>query len=146
MLGGAGDGLISAGTYFEELGPAEFVQRAAQVTPNGRCSSFFATAYAGVRVLAGAIVKAGTTKPKSVFRVACETVHDTVLGPVQIDPVTRHAGLHAHIARAEGGRFRIIRSSQAAVAADPYLTGVPASSDVAQPKPNLVKPNLRIVK
>ena len=124
-LGAAGDGMLSAGSYFEELGPADFVRRAAGVAPNGRCSSFFATTYASVCILAQSIRRAGSTAPNAVFRAACESSHDTVLGPVRIDPMTRHAALTPHIARAEQGRFRLLASSDGPVVADPYLTSVP---------------------
>lgn len=123
-LGQAGDGLVSAGAYFEELGPEDFVRRAAEVAPNGRCSSFFATTYASVCILAHSIRRAGSVAPKAVFRAACEGSHDTVLGTVRIDPMTRHAALTPHIARAEQGRFRLIASSEGPITADPYLTSV----------------------
>ncbi len=140
-LGLAGDGLVSAGTYFEELGPQDFVRRAAEVAPNGRCSSFFATTYASVCILAHSIKRAGSAAPKAVFRAACEGAHDTVLGTVRIDPMTRHAALTPHIARAKQGRFHLIASSEGPIIADPYLTSV----QPVRGRPRET-PSLRIVK
>ncbi len=140
-MGLCGDGLISAGSYFEELGPAEFVERAGRAAHNGRCSGLLGTTYASVCILAAAVARAGSTAPRAVFEAACARSHDTVLGQVSIDPVTRHAALTPHIAEAEAGRFRILSSGAAPVPADPYLMNIP-------PVPRQVPqtPTLRIVK
>ncbi|MGR3494025.1 transporter substrate-binding protein [Citreimonas sp.] len=124
-LGDAGEGLISAGSFFEALGPDAFVARAAQSAPNGRCSGFLATTYASVRLLADSVRRAGTTSPRAVFEAACARPHDTVLGPVAVDPVTRHAALTPHIAALRSGRFEILASASAPIPADPYLINLP---------------------
>ncbi|KUF10782.1 transporter substrate-binding protein [Pseudoponticoccus marisrubri] len=124
-LGDGGEGLISAGSFFEALGPQSFVERAAQVAPNGRCSAFLATTYASVRLMAESVRRAGTTHPHAVFEAACAAPHNTVLGPVSIDPVTRHAALTPHIAALRSGRFEIVASAAAPIPADPYLINLP---------------------
>lgn len=141
VLGQYGDGIISAGTYFEPLGPEDFVRRAREISPNGRCSCVFATSYASVRILAETVAQTGTTAPRAVFHAACDARHETVLGPVQIDPITRHASLTPHIAQAENAQFHLLSSAEGPVAADPYLTCVPPVS-----APPLQTPSLRIVK
>ncbi|SFQ69375.1 branched-chain amino acid transport system substrate-binding protein [Roseivivax halotolerans] len=125
VLGDAGEGLISAGTFFEALGPDTFVRRAARAAPNGRCSAFFATTYASVRLMAESVRRAGATAPRAVFEAACAAPHDTVLGPVTIDQITRHAALTPHIAKLRAGRFEIVASAPAPVPADPYLINLP---------------------
>jgi len=131
-LGSAGEGLIAAGTFFEASGPGDFVARAAEAAPNGRCSGFLATTYASVRVLAEAVRRAGTTTPRAVFDAVCAGSHDTVLGPVAIDPVTRHAALTPHIATVRDGRFEVVSSAASPVAADPYLINIPPVSAVSR--------------
>lgn len=140
-LGSAGEGLIAAGTFFEARGPADFVERAAKAAPNGRCSGFLATTYASVRVLAEAVRRANTTAPKPVFDAVCMGTHDTVLGPLSIDPVTRHAALTPHIATVRNGCFEVVSSAAGPIAADPYLINLPPVSARARHTPPL-----RIVK
>lgn len=144
-LGSAADGMLSAGSFFECLAGADFRRRAGSHAPNGRASSFLATSYAAVRILARAVAEAGTDEPRAVFRAAARTSHETVLGPVTIDPVTRHAALTPHLARAAGGVFDIVESAGRAVAADPYLTSLPPIVGAGGFQPN-PKPELRIVR
>jgi branched-chain amino acid transport system substrate-binding protein len=140
-LGAHGDGLVAAGSYFEPLGPPAFRKAAQAASPNGRVSSFLATTYASVRLLAEAIAEAGTDDPRQVFRAASARPHRTVLGEIQIDPTTRHASLTPHVARISGRRFEILHSAPGPVAADPYLTQLSgAPRTLPDPRP------LRIVK
>ncbi|SFP18169.1 transporter substrate-binding protein [Tranquillimonas alkanivorans] len=138
-LGPAGDGMLSAASFFEELADGDFRRRVAARAPNGRVSSFLATSYAAVQTLAEAVARAGTDDPRAVFRAASGAPTDTVLGPLDIDAVTRHAALRPHLALAGQGDFHVIQSAEAPVPADPYLTNMPAGK--ARP----FRPDLRIV-
>ena len=135
-IGPAGDGLISAGSFFEDLAPASYAAAAKEVSPNGRVSSFFATSYTAVRLIADAAAEAGTDDPRRVFEAVSARPRPSVLGPIEIDPVTRHASLTPHIAEARGGRFEVIHSAAAPVPADPYLS-VLSSRPVGAAAPNL---------
>lgn len=139
-LGPAADGMLSGGSFFESLATDEFRRRVAERAPNGRVSSFLATSYAAVQVLAAAIARAGCDEPRAVFRAATGASTDTVLGAIDIDAVTRHAALKPHLAVASRGRFEVIHSAEAPVRADPYLTNL---SDVAPQQSS--KPDLRVV-
>lgn len=139
-LGPAAEGLIAAGSFFEALGPAAFVARGRAVAPNGRCSGFMATTYASTRVLAEAVRRAGTTAPKAVFEAACDVPHETVLGRLDLDPITRHAALTPHIAQVRDGRFAMLSSAPGPIPADPYLIDLPPV--LAQ---SAKTPSLRIV-
>jgi len=139
-LGPEAEGLIAAGSFFEALGPTDFVTRAAKIAPNGRCSAFLATSYASVRILADAVRRAGTVAPKPVFDAASGRAHETVLGSLTIDPVTRHAGLTPHLVSVQNGRFVPLVSAQGPIAADPYLIDLPPA--VVQPRRT---PTVRIV-
>ncbi len=125
-LGAAADGMLSAGSFFDAVAPPRFLAAAREAAPNRRCSAFFATAYTAVHLAAGGAEAAGTDAPRGVFDAVAGRTHDTVLGPVAIDPVTRHAGLTPHLARATGGGFDIVDSAAGPEAADPYLTRLPA--------------------
>ncbi len=137
-LGPAADGMLSAGSFFEPL--ADTTTRARAAAAGGtRLSAFFATSYAAVQILAAAVKAAGSDAPKAVFRAACAGENPTVLGPVGIDAVTRHAALTPHLACAREGRFHLIRSAPAPEPADPYLTRIEAAGHAAP------RPALRIV-
>lgn len=140
-FGPAADGMLSAGSFFEPLASEAFRRRVAAAAPNGRVSSFLATSYAAVQILAGAIATAGRDDPGAVLRAATATTHETALGPIAIDPVTRHAALTPHIAVARQGRFEVIHSADAPVPADPYLTNLPAPGTA-----RAARPELRIVR
>ncbi|WP_029030932.1 transporter substrate-binding protein [Salinarimonas rosea] len=138
-LGPAADGLLSAGSFFEEdAGPA-LVQAAAAHAPNGRASAFLANAYAAVEILAAAALRAGTDAPRAVFAAASRAPSTTAVGEIRIDPVMRHAALAPRLALAEGGRFRVIERAPAAIPADPYLA---RQTGCATRR----KPDLRIVR
>ncbi len=140
VLGPFAEGLIAAGSFFEALGSAGFVARGGAAAPNGRCSGFLATTYASVRVLAEAVKRAGTTAPKVVFEAACAAPHESVLGRLDLDPVTRHAALTPHIAQVREGRFALLSSAPGPIPADPYLIDLPPV-----PAQSAKTPSLRIV-
>ncbi|EYD73929.1 Urea ABC transporter, urea binding protein [Rubellimicrobium mesophilum DSM 19309] len=101
-LGGAAEGLVSAGPYFRG-GAGRFG------------SSFEAAAFASVRSLAARLARAGD---------AGASLDDLLDlpdgGELRIDPATHHATLPVVIAQVEGGAFRV-RERWEAVPADPYL-------------------------
>lgn len=138
-LGPAADGMLSAGSFFEPLAKESFRARARQAAPGGRISAMFATSYTAVRLLAASVAAAEADDPRAVLRALTAREFATVLGPVTIDPVTRHAALTPHLAQADGGRFDIIRSACAPEPADPYLTRVKTT------QPARRDPQLRIV-
>ncbi len=138
-LGPAADGMLSAGSFFEPLANETFRARALQAAPRGRISAMFATSYTAVQLLAASVAAAAGDDPRAVLRALTIREFPTVLGPVTIDPVTRHAALTSHLAQADSGRFNIIRSASAPEAADPYLTRVKTT------KPARHGPQLRVV-
>ena len=76
-----------------------------------------------MRLCADSIIAAGTDEPSAVRRAVCGRLHQTVQGPLRIDPRTNHAALPFHLGRInEDGGFDVI-ASRAPIAADPYLTG-----------------------
>jgi branched-chain amino acid transport system substrate-binding protein len=124
---GVATGQLCAAAYFDTVETPENIAFKAQVTARfghqRRISSVFASAYASVKLCIEAIIAAGTDDPTAVSRLVSTAPLPTVLGPVLINPDTRHAALPFHLGRIndEGG-FDII-ASQPAIAADPYLTG-----------------------
>ena len=122
-LGAAANGLLSAGSLFEEDAGEALKAAAQRHAPNKRVSSFLSTAYAAVEVIAAAAKQAGTVDPKIMFRAACSAPVATAMGALSIDPVLRHAELRPCLSLVENGRFRIVERAKTAIPADPYLTG-----------------------
>jgi branched-chain amino acid transport system substrate-binding protein len=97
-LGGAAEGLISAGPWFRE--------------GTGFGSSFEAAAHASVRTLAARLaVDPDAALPRLLARRE---------GPLAIDPATHHATLPVLIAEVRDGAFEVLERWEA-VAPDPYL-------------------------
>ncbi|TCM87097.1 transporter substrate-binding protein [Rhodovulum steppense] len=142
-LGPAADGMLSMGAWFEtldDLTTVAFRNRiAAHYGAEYRASCNFATAYTAVHLLARGLERAGRDDPRAVFAAVAGSPEDTVLGPVTIDPVTRHTSLIPRLAMAEAGRFRIVDDPMIAVTPDPYL------ARVSGPVPPHATPRLRIV-
>ena len=140
-LGPAADGMLSIGAWFETLADAPtaaFRARiAARFGADYRASCNFATAYAAVRLLADGLARAGTDDPRAVFDAVSGRTLDSVLGPISIDPVTRHTSLIPRLAIARQGVFRIISDPLAPVAPDPYLTRLPAETGGRRGAPEL---------
>ena len=136
-LGGRANGMFSAGSFFEEVAGPQFLVTARKAAPNGRCSAFFATSYTAVQLAAEGAEAAGTDAPRAVFDAVAGRRRDTVLGPVTIDPTTRHASLTPHLARAGDGGFEIVESAAGPVSADPYLTRLPATLTRGKRAPDL---------
>lgn len=131
IASGAAVGQLSAACYFDSLDTPEnraFKALAARrYGAERRLSSFFSGAYVAVRLCAEAIRAAGSDEPALVRRAVTGRVHQTVQGPIRIDPRTNHAALPFHLGRisADGG-FDVV-ASRPAIAADPYLTGARAA-------------------
>jgi branched-chain amino acid transport system substrate-binding protein len=140
-LGPAADGMLSIGAWFETLADAEtaaFRTRiAARFGAGYRASCNFATAYAAVRLLAAGLARAGRDDPRAVFDAVADREHQTVLGPVVIDRVTRHTSLIPRLATARAGAFHIISDPGEAVAPDPYLARLAPEPVTARRSPNL---------
>ena len=124
---GVATGQLSAAAYFDSLATPEnvdFKQKvAARFGAGRRISSVFACAYTSLKLCAEAIIAAGTDDPVAVRRLLSASPARSVLGPILIDPETHHAALPFHLGRiTDDNGFEIV-TSQAAIAADPYLTG-----------------------
>lgn len=131
MPPGIAVGQLATACYFDSLDTPENrafkALASARYGAGRRFSSFFAGAYVAVRLCAETIVAAGTDEPSEVRRQVCGKVHQTVQGPIRIDPRTSHAALPFHLGRINGeGGFDVI-ASRPAIAADPYLTGARAA-------------------
>jgi ABC-type branched-subunit amino acid transport system substrate-binding protein len=127
-LGAAADGLLSIGAWFEDVTSDEnvrFLERVRRVPgAAGRLSCFFVTAYVAVHLIADGLARSGHDDPAGVFQAVAGRSHATPLGPISLDPVTRHARLVPRLAVAEAGRFRILRDDGQPVDPDPYLARV----------------------
>jgi branched-chain amino acid transport system substrate-binding protein len=142
-IGPAANGLLSAGSFFEANASDMLRDAARRHAPNGRVSSFFATSFAAVEMIVAAVRSAGTDDPSSVFRAAVDTPLVTAMGSMPIDPVLRHAMLTPRLAMARNGRFEVVQSAAAPVAADPYMTSQTAGKFRATPASHR---KLRVVK
>lgn len=124
---GVATGQLSVAAYFDSLATPEnvdFKQKvAAHFGASRRISSVFACAYTSLKLCAEAIIAAGTDDPVAVRQRLSASPARSVLGPILIDPETHHAALPFHLGRiTDENGFEIV-TSQAAIAADPYLTG-----------------------
>ncbi|GAW34462.1 aliphatic amidase expression-regulating protein [Roseovarius sp. A-2] len=142
-IGPAADGLLSAGSFFETNADEALRDVARRHAPNGRVSSFFATSFAAVEIISAAVARAGSDSPPAVFRAATDGPVSTVMGPMPIDPVLRHAMLTPRLAIACKGQFDVVQCAGAPVAADPYMTARsarrPAPAAQAQRRLRVVK-------
>lgn len=145
-LGPAADGMLSIapwfGTAVNDRNRA-FMARAAATHAGGiRPSCFFATSYVAIHLLARGVLDAGGDQPTRVFDAVADRSHDTVLGPITIDPTTRHTELTPRLAVARGGSFDVVETFAKPVAADPYLTHArQPANDVA----SAARPELKVV-
>ena len=135
-IGAAGDGHLSAGPYFRrrasrvELGTAQPYSHPA--------SSFEASAYASVQVLA----KVLAINPDATFgdlpAIFAARKFETILGEIAIDPRTQHATLPVEIGRiASGSAFEVISRSEGVVP-DPYLSRYDRAATFAHPRLKVV--------
>ena len=147
-LGPAAEGMISIAAWFEtvaDVATAELRARvAARYGVGYRASCNFATAYAAVHLLAGGLEAAGRDDARAVFDAVAGIEHDTVLGRIAIDPVSRHTALIPRLATVRGGAFEIVADPGISLAPDPYLSRVTARP-FTQDRKHTHTPNLRIV-
>ena len=147
-LGPAAEGMLSIGAWFETVADAATgalrARTAARYGADYRASCNFATAYAAVKLLAAGLEAAGRDDPRAVFDAVAGREHDTVLGRIAIDPVSRHTALIPRLAVARGGAFEIVADPGVSLAPDPYLSRVAPTPATRDHTPNL-RPNLRIV-
>lgn len=140
-LGPAAEGMLSIGAWFETVADratADLRARTAARFGTGyRASCNFATAYAAVKLLGAGLEAAGRDEPRAVFDAVAGRDHDTVLGRIAVDPVTRHTALIPRLAVARGGKFEIFSDRGASLAPDPYLSRVEAAPSVQTRKPKL---------
>lgn len=109
-IGDTGEGHLSVGPFFCD--PAH----RAEGDPE---SSFMAAAYSAVAILAQTLGEDGAPAQTRDF---AGRRFDTPLGPLEIDPVTRHARLPVKIAAIRKGAFEVIEQSAERLAPDPYLS------------------------
>lgn len=122
---GVADGQLAAASYFDSLDtPANRALKARARSRFGverRLSSFFATSYATVRLMAEATLRGDSDDPLKVKAALSGLGSSSALGLLEVDPATNHASLPFLLGRIHGADFEIVQS-RAAVAADPYLT------------------------
>ncbi|MDG4882781.1 transporter substrate-binding domain-containing protein [Mesorhizobium sp. WSM4884] len=128
---GVAVGQLSAASYFESLSSRENLafkrSVASRFGAGRRVSSFFAGAYAAVKLCAEAVTDAERDDPASMRGFLHARPRQTVLGSLAIDPRTNHAALPFHLGRInEQSGFDVI-ASRGAIVADPYLVGTLAS-------------------
>ena len=123
-IGEAGRGHLSAGPYF--------------ACKSGQpASSFEASAYASVQVLASLLAN----NPSATFAdlpIAFDgATYETPLGRISIDASTQHATLPVVIGRIGDGRFETVERIEA-VAPDPYLSRYDRASVFGRPRLKVV--------
>jgi ABC-type branched-subunit amino acid transport system substrate-binding protein len=126
-LGDSGEGVIAAGPYF----------RGAQGWPgvdgSEFASSFEASAYLSVRILAGLLAY----RPGAESLPLRDLVTPAAAARYGIDPATNHMTLPALIAELRGGKFHIL-SRREGVAPDPYLSHSPSGTATRRPRLTVV--------
>lgn len=145
-IGPAANGLLSAGSFFEPDATADLRRAARRHAPNGRVSSFLATSFAAVEIIAAAVRRAGTDDPAAVFRAAAAHPCATAMGTMPIDPVLRHAMLSPRLSIARDGRFDIVQRADRPVPADPYMTGQAGHAGHGGLEARAASPALRVVR
>jgi ABC-type branched-subunit amino acid transport system substrate-binding protein len=109
-IGENGEGHLSVGPYFDGL-PGK--------TDEGLVSSFMASAYSAVMILAEMLADGSAAGGYMDF---AGRQFSTPLGRIAIDPATRHTHLPVRIARIHHGRFEVVEEPAACLAPDPYLS------------------------
>lgn len=130
-LDGAGEGHIAVGPFFAGMARSPLPEAA--VT-----SSFMASAYSAVLILADAIEAAGDDAPEAVCRAFASRSFLTPLGDIAVDPHNHHADLPVRIGVLRGDRFEPLWQSPFLVAPDPYLSHY-------DPRTAFVRPALRAI-
>ena len=122
-IGPAAEGVISAGPYFRQPGPARAFG-----------SSFEAAAHGAVRTLAALLSNAGSHD----HATTADLLASPAATPCRIDSETHHTTLPVLIAQVQGGAFHILERRED-VAADPYLSR-------RDRRPAQLRPNFAVVK
>ncbi|RVB57037.1 transporter substrate-binding protein, partial [Mesorhizobium sp. M7A.F.Ca.CA.001.06.1.1] len=123
-IGESGKGHLSVGPYFAPR-PAAFA------------SSFEASAYASVQVMADVLSSNPDAGPAEFSKAFAERRFSTRLGPIAIDAHSQHATLPVIIGRIADGFFEVV-SREDEVAPDPYLSRY-------DPAKTFGRPRLRVV-
>lgn len=129
-LGEAGQGHITASTYFDSLQTSENLAfKALMAARHGGqrvITSPLVSAYVAVSILARAIEDAATDAPKAVLGAVKARQFETPLGAVSVNAKTQHATLRPHLGRSQRtGGFEVLQSAPGAIEADPYLVASP---------------------
>lgn len=124
-IGEAAEGHLSVGPYFADPNAVGFAMP----------SSFPASAYAAVLMLADAIEAAGTQEPATLRNMLDGMDFETPLGKVRIDKQTQHTSLPVRIGRIKGGAFQTVWESRSLQTPDPYLSRY--ESRLIEPRPVL---------
>ena len=116
---------MSAGPYFRDAGRS--------ISKRKHASSFEASAYASVRILADILSREPETGWADLPAAFSGRRFQTPFGETEIDPQTQHATMPVVIGQIEGTGFRQI-SRQEAVAPDPYLSRYDRSIVFGRPR------------
>lgn len=120
-IGAAGNGHLSAGPYFHDASVKEAWLAGQNPDEATRPSSFQASAYASVKVLAAILASDGDGGPGDLSAAFTHRNFETPFGAIGIDPQTQHATLPVEIGRIAGNGFEKVSTTKA-VAPDPYLS------------------------
>ncbi|HEU0151212.1 MAG TPA: transporter substrate-binding domain-containing protein [Bradyrhizobium sp.] len=120
------DGHLSSSVYFSSLNTAEnaaFMRAYEDAFPHGPVASADAeSSYLAVRLLAAALLQAGTDDARAVRGAVANQRLAAPQGEVRIDPQTYHAWLTPRIGRSlADGQFELLLEARQPVAPDPYL-------------------------
>ncbi|MGO4561510.1 transporter substrate-binding protein [Rhizobiales bacterium 3FA27D7] len=120
-IGAAGNGHLSAGPYFHDASVKEPWLMSQGHDAVTRPSSFQASAYASVKVLAAILASENGNGGSDLAAAFTRRSFETPFGAISIDPQTQHATLPVEIGRIAGDGFEKV-SITTAVAPDPYLS------------------------
>lgn len=135
--------LLSCGPFFETLNP-DFCLRQQRHGPR-HCSHYYTSAYSALWLFAQALQACADASPAAICEHLFNHPMDSVLGTVSLSARNHHSALASHIAELRDGRFQLLHSAGAPVAADPYLTVTDLHASVVE-RHNGKPARLRIVK
>ncbi len=143
-LGAAADGHLSSSVYFSTIETAENARfsalwRERYAHLGNPCADAEAT-YIAVRLLAGAIERAGDTSFHAVREAVRGLKLDAPQGPVTVDADNLHCAMRPRIGRSrQDGTFDVVFAAQSVAAPDPYLVWSGAEAPDAQSTPHHLK-------
>ncbi|MCG7503498.1 transporter substrate-binding protein [Mesorhizobium retamae] len=120
-IGSAGNGHLSAGPYFHDASAKEVWLVGQPENGGSRPSSFQASAYASVKILACILAAGGDASPSELSAAFASSSFNTPFGTINIDPQTQHATLPVQIGRIVDNGFEKVSITRA-VDPDPYLS------------------------